>query len=288
MKPKAQEKAAPKGPAMEPVQEEQKQLPSTAVNFEEDAGKGLEGADKDSYAIPFLMILQPGSPGVVDNTLKDAKAGMFINSVTKELFTNPLLVPCAFQRRWVRWGARDAGGGYKGDFTTAQVNDMRAKGQLKELDGRFYFPASDGSVNPKRDDRVSDTRNHFVLVLRHPEDEFPIAAVFALASTGIKVSKNFISRIDAVKLKKPNGDSYSPAAFSHMYSAKTLMKKNDQGTWWTPEIDMQGPVKSALVYGAAKAFHAQVATGSVSLATEGARDEHGGGAAGVGEGDDRM
>lgn len=257
------------------------------INFAEDAGKGTEGADRDSYAIPFLLVLQPGSPGVVDNTIPDAKAGMFMNSVTKELLkSSPLLVPCAFQRRWIRWGAREAGGGYKGEFTTAQINEMRAAQQLKELDGRLYFPFSDGSVNPKRDDRVADTRSHFCLVQRFPEDETPFAAVFALTSTAIKVSKNFMSRIDSVKLKDAAGRAYNPASFSHAYVLKTTMKKNDKGTWWIPDIDMFGQLKSMAVYSAAKAFHAQVASGSVSVAHDSVREEQAG--PGAPDADDRM
>lgn len=266
-------KEAPEAPKSQQQQalatEEPKQLPAV-INFQEDANKGLEGADKDSYAIPFLMILQPGSPGVVDSSIEGAKAGMFINSVTKELIVNPLLVPCAFQRRWIRWAPRETGGGFKGEFTTAQVNEMRAAGQVVDLEGRLYFPAQDGSVNPKTCDRLSDTRSHFCLVLRHPQDEMPLAAVFALASTAIKISKNFISRIDSVKLKTADGKSYTPASFSHAYAVKTVMKKNEKGTWWLPEIDMHGPITSAAVYASAKAFHKQVSEGKVEVAHDSA------------------
>ena len=51
-----------------------------------DEGKGLEGADKDSFATPFLAVLQAQSPQVVDATIEGIKAGLFINSITNELF----------------------------------------------------------------------------------------------------------------------------------------------------------------------------------------------------------
>ena len=61
-------------------------LPSTMVqDMKADAGKGSEGVDKDSLAIPFLVILQPLSPACDDDDgVKGAKPGMFMNTITEE------------------------------------------------------------------------------------------------------------------------------------------------------------------------------------------------------------
>src|SRR5215207_5859746 len=70
------------------------------MNFEEDAGKGMEGADKDSFAIPFLSILQGLSPQMdPDSGIPGAKLGMIVNTVTNELYSTLKVVPVAFQRR---------------------------------------------------------------------------------------------------------------------------------------------------------------------------------------------
>lgn len=264
-----------------------RQLPTTALNFAEDAGKGLEGADRESYAIPFLVILQPLSPQVMDGLVAGAKAGMLLNSVTNELFETPLFVPCAFQRRWVRWAARETGGGYKGEMTTAQVNDLRNAGTIKELDGRLYYPEQDGSVNPKKSDRLADTRNHYGLLLRAPDDELPVAMVFALTSTGIKVSKNLLSRIESLKLRDSANKPFTPPSFSHMYSIRTTLKTNEKGKWYQPDMEMVGPVKSAAVYAQAKGFNVQVNAGRVDLAHDSVRGEPSTGGA-PDDGDDRM
>lgn len=269
-------------PVEPPVQEEViKNLP-VAMDFEGDAGKGVEGADRDSYAIPFLVVLQPMSPQL--DVVQGAKAGQLLNSVTNDLYTTPIIVPCAFQRRWVRWGAREAGGGFKGELVTAQVNELRASGQLKELDGRLYFPESDGSVNPKKSDRVADTRSHFCLVLRSEEDEIGVPMVFALTSTGIKVSKNLMSRIDGIKMRGAQG-LFTPPSFSHAYAVKTTLKTNEKGKWWQPDCEIVGPVRSQALYAMAKAFHAQVIAGRVEVAHDSVREPMGGGA---GDHDDRM
>ena len=63
------------------------------IDYSADAGAGLEGADKDSYAIPFLLALQPLSPQVVDKTVAGAEAGMLMNSVSLELRKEAFFIP---------------------------------------------------------------------------------------------------------------------------------------------------------------------------------------------------
>lgn len=276
-----QQAAAPATAEIDP-----RSLPTQGIDLQADAGMGLEGADKDSYAIPFLMVLQPLSPIVLDGKVAEAKAGRFMNSVTQDLYTKPILIPCAFQRRWIRWAPRKTGGGFKGEFSTAQVNEMRNLGQIKDLDGRFYFPESNGSVNPETSDRVADTRSHFCLVLRDAADQLPVGMVFALASTGVKISKNFISRIDGVKVKGSDSKLFTPPSFSRMYSVETVMKKNDAGTWWLPVIEPAGEVRDVNVYGMAKAFHKQVSEGKVEVAHDSVRGSADDIPAGGGRGDE--
>ena len=267
-----------------PQSEPERQLPAAQqqggalttpgkINFESDAGSGLEGADKDSYAIPFLLFLQPLSPQVAEATVEGAKAGLMLNSVTNDLYESGFIVPCAFQRRWVRWGARDAGGGFKGEFSAAQVAEMRTRGEVKEVDNRLYFPLSDGSINEKKSDRLSDTRNHYVLLLRMPEDETPKPMVMALASTGIKHSKNLMSRIEGIKFKRQNGSLFTPPSFSHMYPVKTAKNTNEKGTWWTPDIGTPQLITNEALYELAKAFHDSVTSGRVEVAHDSVRGE---------------
>lgn len=241
-----------------------------AIDFSQDAGAGQEGADKDSYAIPFLLVLQPLSPVVVEKLVPGAEAGMIMNSVTNELFKELFLVPCAYQRRWIRWGAREAGGGFKGEFTTPQAKDIQASGAVKEMEGRLYYPEADGSINPKRSDRLSDTRSHYVIAMRDAKEPgFAFQALLALTSTGIKVSKNWMSRMEGIKLRKggrPDGELYNPPSFSHVYRLSSQMEKNDKGTWFLPVISLVGPVESGELYNAAKSFHQTIIEGGVTVA----------------------
>ena len=254
---------------------------ATDIDYSADAGAGLEGADRESYAIPFLAVLQPLSPQVAEETIKGAKAGMLINTVTNDLFERVVVIPCAFQRRWVRWAPRDTGGGYKGEFNAAEIEELRRTGKVKELDGRLFFPLEDGTVNDKKCDRLSDTRNHYVMMMASEKSELCAPAVLALTSTGIKRSKNLLSRIESIKLRRPSdGSLYTAPSFSHMYEVTTVKESNDKGTWWSPEIVPVGPVTRRELYEMAKAFHAQVTKGQVTVAHDTAQAPDSGAATG--------
>lgn len=81
--------------------EDPRALPTTGIDYAADAGAGLEGTDRDSFAIPFLTVLQPTSPQL--ETIEGAKAGGLINTVTNTLYADGVtIIPCSFQRRWVR------------------------------------------------------------------------------------------------------------------------------------------------------------------------------------------
>ncbi len=249
---------------------ETKNLPTAEINFEADAGKGMETADRDAYAIPFLLVLQPLSPAVVEATVKGAAPGMLMNSVTQELYGSELLVvPCAYQRRWIRWVPRDQGGGFKGEFSTAEVAEMRKRGTVKDLDGRLYYPLEDGSINEKKSDGLADTRSHFVLAVRSMEDPIGVPMVLALSSTGIKVSKLFNSRIDSVKFTRAaDGAPYTPPSFANLYRVKAALQKNSKGSWWSYDIQLADRIKSPTLYEQARAFHDSVLAGAIEVAHE--------------------
>ncbi len=153
------------------VEETNTALVVADMDFAADAGAGMENAGQESFAIPFLSLLQKGSPQVDEASgaaLEGAKAGMFFENVTGRLFSGKdgvIIVPCSYRREFLRWGARANGGGLRGVYSPEEVADMRTKGQVVELDGRLYAPEPDKSINPEKSDRFNDTRNHYVLII---------------------------------------------------------------------------------------------------------------------------
>jgi hypothetical protein len=239
------------------------QLPA-GIDFSDDLGGGMEGADRDSFAIPFLRVLHKQSPQCDEadpNYIEGAKQGKLFNSVTLQLFDGEegvLFVPCAFQRRFLRWGPRSGdGAGYKGEYLPEDVARMRDEGEVKELDGRLFFPLDNGEVSEKKCDRLADTRSHFGLILDGDEVH---QVVLALSSTQIKKSKQLMSMLSAVRVQGPNG-LVSPPTWANKVRITTVPESNDQGSWHGVKFAPEGFVDSADLYNAGKAFHDAISKG---------------------------
>lgn len=255
------------------VKEEHAVAPAGLMDFAADAGAGMEGAGQESFAIPFLSVLQKGSPQVDEASgaaIEGAKAGMLFENVTGRMFSGKdgvVIVPCSYKREFLRWGARDNGGGFKGAYTPEDIADMRAKGQIVELEGRLYAPEADGSVSDKKSDRFNDTRNHYVLIMDETTGAWT-EALLSLTSTQIKKSKMLMSALASVKLKNAAGQMYTPPTFANFVRVTTVGESNDKGTWFGVKFELAGQVDRAEVYGAAKAFHANIAKGGVQVKYE--------------------
>ena len=80
--------------------------------FLTDAGPaaGNEGVAVDDIAVPQLKILQPMSPELMMN-IEGAKPGLFINSVTHDVFDSIFLVNLMYEHNYAIFKTRDGGGG---------------------------------------------------------------------------------------------------------------------------------------------------------------------------------
>lgn len=237
---------------------------SGLVDFTADANAGLENTDKDSFAIPFLRALQKISPQTDEDAAEHvpgAKGGMLWNSVTNRLYSGKegvVIVPCAFQRRFIRWAPRGESGGFRGEYMPEDVAQLRASGELAEQDGQLFIG----------DDRLVDTRNHYVLVL-DPEDG-PTQAVMPLSSTQIKKSKQLLSMLATVRVTNNEGQKVTPPTWVNEVRVTTVAESNDQGSWYGVKFSGEGFIKSAEVYEAGKAFHEMVTAGEVKVNYESA------------------
>jgi len=223
--------------------------------FEEDAGSGFENADSTAYAIPFLSILQSMSPQCKKSDgayIKGAEEGMFYNSVSQEIFDGAAgvtVIPCYFKRSFIKWAPRDSGGGFKGEVMPSDPIVAAAKA---DADGKLYDP--EGNL-------LADTRTHYVLVVDKDGGYQP--AVISLSSSQIKKSRNWMSKMNGIKMQRADGSHYTPAMFSHQYRITTVPESNDKGSWFGLKVETLGAVESPELYQAAKAFRDAVSSGEV-------------------------
>lgn len=258
--------------------------------FAADAGGGMEGATQEAFAIPFIVTLQSNSPQVDEASgaaLEGAKAGMFFENVTGRLYDGKpgkgiVIVPCAFRRVFLHWGPRSGeGAGFKGELSVEQVAQMRSEGKIVDVDGKLFAPLPDGTLNDKKCDRISDTRNHYVILLDEETGAWT-QALMSLTSTQIKKSKVLMSALASVKVKGAAG-LFTPPTFANKVRVTTLPESNDKGKWFGLKFELAGLLSSdeAVIYQAAKAFHSTVLKGSVEVKYED-QAETGGGARGEG------
>jgi len=226
----AAKKPSPKNDSRAVSKAADKGVPSTDVlSFERDAGAGLEGADQDCYAQPFLTLLQKMSPQVdrdSDKYIKGASAGDFLNGATGEVYDGKkgvVLVPVHFERKYVEWGQRDDGGGFKGSYRPDEINLADLE---RDDSGRFQ----------KGDNYLADTRYHYCIQLT-PDGRRNI--VLSLTSTQIKKSRNWVTAMSMIRFEGKNGKPFCPPTFAHAWRITTVAESNDKGSWHGVKIEKE-------------------------------------------------
>jgi len=252
--------------------EEQNTEVATMDFMYEDSGAGMETADKDSFAIPFLSVLQKISPQVDEaeaEYVEGAKAGMLLNTVTQKLYdgkTGVIFLPCAYQRRFLRWGPRGtADGGFKGEVMPEEAARMKGAGEVIDREGRLYFPLPDGTIDDKKCDHLADTRNHFGILVEEETGEAQ-QVLLSLGSTQIKKSKMLMSLLNSAKVKGPKG-LVTPPTWANRILLTTAQESNDKGTWHGLKVQPTEPkfVQSKDLYDIGKAFHATITAGEAKV-----------------------
>lgn len=241
-------------------------LPADGSMFESDCGAGFEDAnDAECYAIPFLKMLQKGSPQVDEDHpmfaslgIPDAKPGMLVNSVTNKIMPEGVrFLPCYFRRSFIRWG--DNQGGYKGEYSPADplvgqtVRDEKGKDSL-----------GDGT-------HLEDTRSHYGLIIM--PDGMIEPALIAFASTQTKKSRNWMTQLNNLRVKGKNG-LITPPMFASLWELSAVTESNDQGSWkgWKIAFDRYLSSDEAHLYQAAKQFKESILMGDASAAHDSVED----------------
>lgn len=216
-----------------------------------DAGAGLEHATAQDYALPFIYLLQKMSPQVdkdqPERYLEGAEPGMFLNTVTGELFEELNVIPVEFQKVFIEWIPRDAGGGFVSQYNTR----------------------ADADKNCAEGHQIVDTANHFVL-LWSPRDETWTQAIISMTSTKLKASRNWVSRMGAVTIPTPDGGKKVAPTYARYY--KVLPDgpmKNEKGTYYIVKVEAvegeEGWVKDANLREQAKDFRASLQANRVGV-----------------------
>ena len=222
--------------------------------FEADAGLGLENVTSEDLALPFLKVLSRQDP-ILDD-LDKAKAGDIYNTVTSQVYPGKegvLVIPCAFQKRFIQWAPR--GGGSGAPLGIFGPSETRPATERSTEDNKDYVVGGTG-------DYIEQTAQHYVLLLSKDTSE---RALVAMKSTQLKKSRKWLSMVLSRQMQGKDGTPFTPPMFSHVYRLTTVSQENSKGSWHGWEVALEGQVKDINLYHAAKTFGDSVDSGQIQV-----------------------
>ena len=229
-----------------------------AVNLEQFADTGFDNVDAKSVALPFLKVLGQLSPQVTQGDsqfIEAARPGMIFNTVTNQLYNGQngiTVIPCYYKLEYIEWKDRDQG-------AVAPVNVYPATSDIMSKTTRD----DGGKDRLENGNYVEETASHYVLIC---EEGSQSTALVTMKSTQRKKSKKWNSMMMSLRQKKADGKGFfKPAPFTQQYKMRTVLEKNQLGSWYGWEIEHIGPVADKTILEAAFGFYETCKKGSVKV-----------------------
>ena len=222
-----------------------------ASMFEKDSHASFNNMESGDFALPFLRVLMQLSPETDEMNakhIKGAKAGMILNTGTKQLINGAdgiNVIPCYYKREYVEWSDRGQG-------TAAPISIHPVGSDIvatTKKDALFKERLPNGNY-------LEETASYFVI------QEEGGSALVTMKSTGLPVARGWNTMMNSIKLPGSKG-MFTPAMYSHVYNLKTVQQSNDKGTWYNWSVEKVGPVQDKGLYEQAKSFADVVSTGDV-------------------------
>lgn len=256
------------GPASPPAA--QAKSPETSAVGEYDWSQaqgvtGFEGTDSSDLGIPFLVIVQKGSPEVdktnpqyAQKKIAGAEVGDIVNTLSREVlykYTGDLpdepirVIPAFHQKSYVEWKPRDSGGGLVANHPDERVlsackrnekgNDVLPNGNLIVATS-YVFATLLGGADPK-----------------------PV--VISFTSTQLKKARGWLNTMMSLK-GGSGGARFQLPMFSHIYSIGTVAESNAKGSWIGWKIQLVEMLKDKRLIGDMVDYAKSINTGKVRAA----------------------
>jgi hypothetical protein len=222
----------------------------------QDSAIGFTGVDMKDVAIPYVAILQALSPQVKKGAQKveGAEEGDIFNNVTGRVVKGSkglMVIPCAYQKRYVEWNDRDKGGGFVKAHTDERILEKTSKNEKNQdvMQGNSHL--------------IVTTAYHFCVILN--EDGTFERVVIPMSSTQLKKSRKWNAIMMGLQLAKPSGGVYTPPPFSHSYPLTTIQEVKDKNTWYGWNIGNPKQITNVDIYQYARHLSVEVNKGLVDV-----------------------
>src|SRR5210317_2503806 len=152
------------------------------------------------------------------------------------------VIPCFYKLEYIEWRDRDKG-------SVAPVNVYPADSDIMSKTTRD----EKGKDRLENGNYIEETASHYVTIV---EPEKSSTAMITMKSTQRKKSKKWNSMMMSLRQKRKDGKGFfRPAPFTQQYKLKTVLEKNNLGSWYGWEIEHIGPVADASILNAAHGFY---------------------------------
>jgi len=181
---------------------------------------------------------------------------MIINTVTDKLYDGVkgmVVIPAFYKFEYIEWADRGQEG------STAPRNVYPADSDIIAKTNR----GDDGKDRLQNGNYIEETASHYVVIC---EEQMATEALITMKSTQRKKSKKWNSMMNLMQIPKKSGKGFfRPAPFTQLYRLKTVLEKNNLGSWYGWEITSEGTCDNqGLVERAAK-FRESVMGGTVKV-----------------------
>ncbi len=247
-------------------------IPAEYEAYAEDSGMGYENQTAEDISIPFIDILQSGSPECKGED-PQGKPGQIINRSSGLMYDakeGAVFIPCFTEHMMTEWVPLDKGGGLVGNYAMDDplVKEVRSTQPL----GKYKKPGSDNEL-------VETFYVYGIFV--PPGDASPHPAVMAMSSTKIKPYKDWMFQARAVVITLPDGRKLTRVPlWAHRYRFTTkFVEKNNYSWWnWVIRFDGSGATEArnapdSELYMLGKQLYAEVQSGMRRADTESLRRE---------------
>jgi hypothetical protein len=247
-------------------------------DYGDDAGAGFENMGRESFAVPFLYLLQANSPIIAKGENDEAKAGFIMNTVDQSLFPaikakdqpGILFVPCYHEHLFVEWKPIDEGGGFIGQHAP----DSQLVLDMKNSNQPF------GKWKTSEGNELVDT--FYLYGNQVLEGGECVPSIIAFNSTKIKIYRQWMTRAKSMRIPTPGGGKIIPPLYAHVWRIQTIMQAKDSYNFYNFEVSFSGDsaAESRLapdnpIFVESKNFYELCKEGAVRAATESLQREAG-------------
>ena len=211
------------------------QLPA---HLQKSGGLGNENITSDDLATPRLVLLQALSPQCKKNKaeyIEGAEEGQYFNTVTQELADEIYCINLYYEKEYVIWRKRTAGGGKAGAFPTQE--DAMAYMTEHNLD------------HAKHD--ISETHNHYLLLL---DDQGHIKgpAIFNMSATKLRTSRVWNTDIQQKTAE------HNTARFAGVWRLTSTTEEYKENSWAAPNVDFVGWIPDEALFNEAQNIYESI------------------------------